>query len=243
MKNNLLAGFSPGRALDASQAYIMAGLSLLVGLAIGYVLHAGHAQPAPQPVMQMQSTMPKQTTAAAPAPMSQKQPSLEDIHKMADAQASPLLNKLKSDPNNSKVLEQIGATYNAGHQFKLAAQYYGKASQSDPKNTALRVKLAGALYESGNTDESIAQLNQVLTQEPNNANALFNIGAIKLNGKKDDKGALAAWKQLLKTNPQLAPDRKAQVEHLIQELEAKNAQKSGAPGTPLSQGAANEAGK
>ena len=86
-------------------------------------------------------------------------------------------------------------------------------------------------------------MNQVLTQEPNNANALFNIGAIKLNGKKDDKGALAAWKQLLKTNPQLAPDRKAQVEHLIQELEAKNAQKSGAPGTPLSQGAANEAGK
>jgi cytochrome c-type biogenesis protein CcmH/NrfG len=243
MKNNLLAGFSPGRALDTSQAYIMAGLSLLIGLAIGYVLHAGHAQPVPQPVMQMQSAMPMQNAAATPAPVSQKQPSLEDIHKMADAQASPLLNKLKSDPNNSKVLEQIGATYNAGHQFKLAAQYYGKASQADPKNTAVRVKYAGALYESGDANSAISQLNQVLAQEPNNANALFNIGAIKLNSQKDEKSAIAAWKLLLKTNPQLAPDRKAQVEHLIQELEAKNAQKPGTPGTPGPQGAANETGK
>ncbi len=236
MKNTLLAGFSPGRALDASQAYIMAGLSLLIGLGIGYVLHAGHAEPAPQPVMQMQSATPMQPAATAPAPMTQKQPSLEDIHKMADAQASPLINKLKSDPNNSKVLEQIGATYNAGHQFKLAAQYYGKAAQADPKNTAVRVKYAGALFESGDTKSAIDQLNQVLAQEPNNANALFNIGAIKLNSQKDEKGAIAAWKQLLKTNPQLAPDRKAQVEHLIQELEAKNAQKPGAPGGTNDQG-------
>lgn len=233
MKNNLLAGFSSGRVLDASQAYIMAGLSLIIGLAIGYVLHAGHAQPTPQPSMQMRPT------AAVPPPVSAtaKQPTLDEIHKMADAQASPLLNKLKSDPNNSKVLEQVGATYYEGHQFKVAAQYYGKAVQAEPKNTALRVKLAGALFESGDANGALAQLNMVLTQEPTNANALFNLGAIELNSKKDEKGAIAAWKQLLKTNPNLAPDRKAQVQHLIDQLEAKNAQKTG------TQGATNEPGK
>lgn len=228
MKTKLPAAFSPGRELDSTQAYIMAGFSLLIGLAIGFVLHAGHKQPTPDAVV------PMQPAAALPARAASTQPSLDEIHKMADAEASPLLSKLKTDPNNSKVLEQVGATYHAGHQFKLAAEYYGKASQADPKNTAVRVKYAGALFESGDANGALAQLNQVLAQEPNNANALFNIGAIKLNSKKDEKGALAAWKQLLKTNPHLEPERKAQVEQLIEQLEAKSTQKPGA------QGAAND---
>ena len=38
---------------------------------------------------------------------------------------------------------------------------------------------------------------------------------IKWQGKQDSKGALAAWQELLKSNPQLSPDRKAQVEKLM----------------------------
>lgn len=236
MKNNLLDDFAPSRTLEPMQVYLMAGLSLLIGLAIGYVLHAGQQQPGAQPPAQNQSLAPTPAPVTPPA----KQPTLDDFHKMADSQAAPLLNKLKSDPKNSKVLEQVGATYYAGHQFKSAAEYYGKAAQADPRNTALRVKLAGALFQSGNPNGAITQLNQVLEQEPNNPNALFNLGAIKLSAKKDPKGALSAWTQLLKTNPQLDPAHKAQVESLIDKLNAK----SNTGNSPLTtQGAAREQSK
>ncbi len=234
MKNILPGGVTPGRTLEPMQVYILAGLSLIIGLAIGYVLRAGHLQTVTPPSAETQSLAP--ATAPAPVAANAKQPTLEDIRKMADTQAAPLLNKLKTDPRNSKVLEQVGATYYEGHQFKLAAEYYGKAAQADPKNSAVRVKLAGALFQSGNPNGAITQLNQVLEQEPNNPNALFNLGAIRLNAKKDPKGALAAWNQLLKTNPQLEPERKAQVEHLIEQVQAKN-------NTGNEQGAANAQSK
>ncbi len=53
---------------------------------------------------------------------------------------------------------------------------------------------------------------------PKDANALFDLGMIKLQGKSDGKGAIAAWQRLLKTNPQLSPDRKATVMKLMADV-------------------------
>ncbi|MGA8730238.1 MAG: tetratricopeptide repeat protein [Terracidiphilus sp.] len=134
---------------------------------------------------------------------------------MADTQAAPLLEKLKSDPHNSALLSQVGAIYHTTHQFEQAAGYYGKAVQADPKNVVLRTKLASSLYRSGDPDGAIKQLNQALRYNPKDANALFDLGMIKLHGKQDGKGALAAWQQLLKSNPDLSADRKATVQQLM----------------------------
>ena len=44
---------------------------------------------------------------------------------------------------------------------------------------------------------------------------MFDLGIVKLNGKQDGKGALAAWQRLLKSNPQLSAERKATVQKLM----------------------------
>jgi len=147
-------------------------------------------------------------------------PSLDEMKQMADSKAAPLLAKLKSDPNNTVLLDQVGAIYHSTHQFKQAASYYDKAVQVDPKNISLRIKLAISLYRSGDVDGAIAQLNRALSIDPKDANALFDLGMIKLQGKQDSKGALAAWQQLLKTNPQLSPDRKATVQKLMASVQS-----------------------
>jgi cytochrome c-type biogenesis protein CcmH/NrfG len=152
--------------------------------------------------------------AAGGAPM----PSMEEMKGMADKQAAPLIEKLKSDPDNSSLLVQVGAIYHSTHQFKEAAGYYGRASQVDPKNVAIRTKLASSLYRGGDVDRAIAQLNQGLAYDPKDANALFDLGMIRLHGKQDGKGALAAWQQLLKTNPELSADRKAMVQKLMADV-------------------------
>ena len=142
-------------------------------------------------------------------------PTLQDMRQMADKQAAPLLDKLKSDPNNTALLVQVGAIYHTTHQFKEATAYYNKAVEIDPKNVAFRTKLASSLYRSGDVDGAIAQLNQALGYDPKDANALFDLGMIRLQGKQDGKGAVAAWQQLLKSNPQLSQDRKDAVEKLM----------------------------
>jgi cytochrome c-type biogenesis protein CcmH/NrfG len=146
-------------------------------------------------------------------------PSLEEMKQMADKKAAPLLEKLKGDPNNSDLLIQVGNIYKSTHQFKEAASYYDKALQIDPKNVAIRTEMASCLYYNGDVDGAISQLQQSLRVDPKDANSLFNLGMIRWQGKQDSKGAVAAWQQLLKSNPQLSAERKATVQKLMADVQ------------------------
>jgi cytochrome c-type biogenesis protein CcmH/NrfG len=82
--------------------------------------------------------------------------------------------------------------------------------------------MASCLYYGGDVDGAISQLQQSLRYDPKDANSLFNLGMVKWQGKKDSKGALAAWQLLLKSNPQLSADRKATVEKLMGDIQMGN---------------------
>jgi cytochrome c-type biogenesis protein CcmH/NrfG len=208
----------------------MAAIYLVVGLAIGYLVRGGQTSPP--------STHAMATTATAPvhpgAMVAGHMPTAQQMKQMADKQAAPLLEKLKSNPKDSASLMQVGAIYYTTGQFKQASSYYERALQAEPGNVADRVKLATSLYRDGDADGAIAQLNQALTYDPKDANTLFDLGMIKLQGKQDNKGALAAWRQLLKSNPQLSADHKAQVERLMASVAAGN------PRAHASEGAAGK---
>ena len=187
----------------------MAAVCLLVGLAIGY-LFRGSQSPAPT-APKASRTQPAAMAGTTGGPM----PSLEQMKQMADKKAEPLLAKLKSDPNNSGLLLQIGNIYKATHQFQDAISYYDRALKADSKNVLARNEMASCLYYTGDADGALAQLEQSLKADPKNADALFNLGAIKLDAKKDAKGAVAAWQQLLKSNPELDARKKAAVQKAI----------------------------
>ena len=228
MANQATSASAARPPLQAGQVYGMAVLCLVVGLAIGYLLQGSQAPslPAQSPgsPAQSQAPPPPQTAGAMPPSASaasmpgRRMPTLAELKQLADKQAAPLLEKLKSDPRNSALLVQVGAIYHSSHQFKEASVYYGKAVDADPGNVADRTKLASSLYRSGDVDGAIAQLNQALRFDPKDANSLFDLGMIRLQGKQDGKGAVAAWQQLLKSNPQLSPDRKTQVQKLMADV-------------------------
>jgi len=131
-----------------------------------------------------------------------------------------LLAKLKSDPKNKDLLIEIASFYKSAHQFKDAAGYLDRALQIDPKNVAIRTEMASCLYFDGNVDGALSALEESLHQKPTDANTLFNLGLIRWKGKNDAAGAIAAWKELLKTNPKL--DKKPIVEHMIAEAQGKS---------------------
>ncbi|MGD0735563.1 MAG: tetratricopeptide repeat protein [Terracidiphilus sp.] len=226
MRNKPTTESTASPFLPAMHVYAMAGLCLVVGLAIGYLFRVPQSH---VPATQNTAGAGAQSAPRAGAAGSQM-PSQRDMKRMADKQAEPLLEKLKNDPNNSALLLQVGAIYHTTRQFSEAAAFYGKAVQVDPKNVATRTKLAASLYRQGDVDGAIAQLNQALTYDPKDVNSLFDLGLIRLQAKRDDKGALAAWQQLLKTNPQLSPDRKATVQKLMTSVEASMIDQHGIEG-------------
>jgi len=193
-----------------AQVYAMACICLVIGLVLGYLYRGSASSRVTQPPM-AQAASPASTAAGTHPQM----PSLEDMKRMADKKAEPLLAKLKSDPNNSQLLNQIGTLYKATHQFKEAAAYFQKAVDADPKNVAARTDLASCLFYDGDADGAIQQLQKSLSYDPKDANSLFNLGMIRLQGKNDPSGAISVWQQLLKANPSLPEDKKAAVQKLI----------------------------
>jgi cytochrome c-type biogenesis protein CcmH/NrfG len=208
MTNESTTALPVAPTLGAVYVYFMAALCLGVGLGVGYLMRSS------QPAMTTQRNAAQTTTSASSKPAGHH-PGLKEMQQMADKQAAPLLEKLKSNPNDSSVLVQVAAIYHTTHRFKEAADYYNRAVESDPKNVPVRTKLASSLYRNGDIDGAIAQLNRALKDQPTDANALFDLGMIKLQGKGDAKGALATWQRLLKTNPQLSPERRATVLKLM----------------------------
>jgi cytochrome c-type biogenesis protein CcmH/NrfG len=205
---------------STQQVYVLAVVSLLVGLSVGYLFLGKPANPGtartPPPISAANLT---------PTPKGgHPQITLEQMKQLANVKASTLIEKSKADPKNSDLLAQIAAIYQSSHQFKEAADYFKKALEIDPKNVANRTSLASCLYYSGDVDGAIDQLKQALKYNPKDANALFNLGMIKYQGKKDPAGAIATWEQLLKQNLNL--DRKPIVEQMIAEAKARSETKN-----------------
>jgi Tfp pilus assembly protein PilF len=198
-----------------TQTYAMAAVCLVVGVLVGYLVR-GSANPSAQAASATAQT--QQPASAPPSGMGQQpMPTMDDMKRMADKQAQPLLATLKTDPKNAALLNKTALTYKAAHQFKEAIPYFQKALDVDPKNVAIRDDMASCMYYTGDVDGALDQLNQSLTYDPKFPGTLLNIGIIKWQGKKDVKGAVASWQTLLKLNPNF-PQKEA-VEHMITEAQ------------------------
>jgi len=200
------SGWTPG------QVIVLAAVCLVVGLVGGYFLPVGKAANA--------AHSGAAGTLTSPHPI----PTMEQMKSLANANAAPLLEKLKTSPNDASLLAQLGSVYSSNHQFKQAAQYFDKSLRIDPKNIPNRVALASCLYYGGDVDSALAQLDQALKYDPKDINSLFDVGVMRWKGKKDAAGAIAAWQQLLKAHPDL--DRRPTVEKMIAEARASGATKN-----------------
>jgi cytochrome c-type biogenesis protein CcmH/NrfG len=212
MASELTSPAASGQGWRPVQAYAMAAICLLLGAALGYLFRASGAVHNPARNPQNTQSMVQSVASTGGAPT---MPSLDDMKRMADKQAEPLLAKLKSDPNNVSLLVQVARMYESTHQFPEAGGYFGRAVQADPKNVALRTEMASCLYYGGDVDGAINQLQQAVQEKPGDANALFNLGLIRWKGKGDTKGALEAWKQLMSSNPNLDAKKKAELEKVM----------------------------
>lgn len=194
-----------------TQAYVLAVICLVVGVAIGYLVR-GSASSALPPAHPSTSA----DSGGMPSGMNQ-QPTPDQLRHMADVQAKPILDQLKSSPNDAELLYKAGNVYYDAKQFPEAVKYYEQSAQQNPKALNVRTDLATAYYYAGDPDRSLAEFDGVLKVDPKYANALFNQGMIRWQGKMDIKGAVESWKKLLASNPDY--EHRDQIQEMIAQVE------------------------
>jgi len=184
-----------------TQAYVLAAFCLLLGVALGY-LFRGSASTATQ------------ASAATPSATAPHAPEADPNAQAALAQAAaPLLEAVNKDPKDYDALVKLGDLFYDGKQFPGAIQYYERALVIHPDNPDVRTDMGTAYWYTGDADKAITELQTSLKYRPGHPQTLFNLGWVRWQGKTDPKGAVEAWEQLLKANPDY-PQRQ-QVEQYI----------------------------
>lgn len=190
------SGYSP------KQSLVMAVVFLVVGLALGFVIRGTRQKAAPAKPTAPVATMPANSPVLP-----------EQLKQMADEQAKPIVEKLKSDPKDPALLTQLGDLRYDAAQYKEAITYYEQSLAADPKNTRVRADMASAYAYSGDPDRAISEYQTALKYDPKNGLSLLNIGMVQWHDKGNVKAALESWEKLAKVNPQFA--KQVQLDQLI----------------------------
>ena len=210
---------------SSTQAYTLAVICLLAGVAGGWLFRGSQPAAAAAPAASANSAPASKTEGGQPTP--------EQMKKMADVSVAPLLEQLKSDPNNAGLLTNIGNLYYDAQQYSQAIDYYRRVLQVQPADAAVRTDMATAIWYSGDADTAIAEFNQALAYDPTKPNTLFNLGIVKWQGKMDIAGAIAAWQKLLDSNPSF--EGRARVEQMIAQARQHSGIKPGTQAKSLAQ--------
>jgi cytochrome c-type biogenesis protein CcmH/NrfG len=204
------------------QAYVLAIICLLVGIAGGWFIRGSQS-----PVLATTESASASPQAPSGADANSGPPTPAQMQKMAETQAGPLIEKLKTDPRNSELLANIGNVYYDTHLFPTAIDYYQQALKLEPANTAVRTDLGTAYWFNGDADSAIAEFQKSLSYEPNKANTLFNLGIVEWQGKMEIDKAVTTWQKLLDTNPNY--EGKDKVLELMAQAKKHSGLKPGVP--------------
>jgi tetratricopeptide (TPR) repeat protein len=202
------------------QAYTLAVLTLVIGIAVGYFARGSAAGTSTAESAQAAAPANAGNPGNAPlgaaqlpgigSPQQQQAVSPEALAKAAE----PLLAQLKSNANDFDTLSKLGNLYYDSQAYPQAIGYYEKALALQPKNPDVRTDLGTSYWYTGDADKAIANFEKALAVRPNHPGTLFNLGIVKWQGKNDPKGAVAAWEKLLANNPDYP--QKDEVQSLIE---------------------------
>jgi cytochrome c-type biogenesis protein CcmH/NrfG len=179
---------------------LQAWLFLLIGFALGFGgFYTWTKQRAPDVVRAMpipvDPNVPTDLSGGASAASDAAAPPVDM------ARVNELMAKIKQNPKDFDAIVELGNMNFDQKNYTDAVNLYQKALEIRPDAVNVRTDMGTAMFYQNRFDEAIAVFQQVLKSDKNNAQALFNLGVAMLHGKKDPKGALKYWEQLVETNP------------------------------------------
>jgi tetratricopeptide (TPR) repeat protein len=154
---------------------------------------------------------PAETRSSPEGTMSANNPPIDAAERLA------ALEKMSAqDPQNPDLQTQVANLYYDLGQYDKAADFYERSLKLRPKDPNAETDLAVCLHYIGQSDKALETLDAVLGYSPGFVQAMFNKGIILANAKKDTKGAINIWEELLRSNPNY-PQR-SELEQRIRQL-------------------------
>lgn len=192
--------FPPGY-WKSGQAYAFAMITLILGIAVGYLFRGSSTEPV--------------SAASYGAPQYSSANLSPSGSTSLSSATQPMLERLNQNPNDPELLANIGNQYYDGRDYSKAIDYYERALKLTPNNVSVRTDMGTAMWYSGDADGAIREYEKSLTYEANYPQTLFNMGIVKWQGKHDARSAVELWQKLLSLHPDY-PERQ-KVEQLIQQ--------------------------
>ena len=190
-------GLAEQTGWTSKQAYTLAVFCLLLGIPLGYFFRGSAS---PELASASSSTTSSNQVQRAGGIAQEAQPSVDE-KKAIERAAAPLLERLKTDPADLEAIVKLGNIYFDGQQFPEAIKYYGRALELKPEDPDVTTDMGTAYWYTGDADHAITEFQKSLKIRPAHAGTLFNLGVVRWQGKSDPKGAVQAWEELLKRNP------------------------------------------
>ena len=153
-------------------------------------------------------------TASAP-PQQQQQPGL------TSEQARTILaleQEVAANPTNADAWTQLGHVYYDTDNPAKAINAYEKSLELSPNDPNVLTDLGVMYRRSGQPEKALAAFDQAMSIAPNHEQSRFNKGVVLRYDQNDREGALKAWEELLKINPNALAPNGMPVSEAIKEL-------------------------
>ncbi|HLG23273.1 MAG TPA: tetratricopeptide repeat protein [Candidatus Manganitrophaceae bacterium] len=109
--------------------------------------------------------------------------------------------RLEKNPRDIEAIVFLGNANFDIQRYEKAKEFYLGALEIDPDNLYIRTDLASSYRHLGDYDQALKELQTVLKADPHHEVALYNLGVIYVNDKKDPQKGAAAWTRLIKLKP------------------------------------------
>jgi len=154
---------------------------------------------------------PQMAPPGAPAPAPPARDTME-----ATSQIQTLKEILKKDPKNLPAWVELGNLYFDTDQPKEAIDAYNHYLAAKPDNPDVRTDLGIMYRKLGQFDKALEEFRKAAQSDPKHVNSRYNIGLVLLHDKQDMAGAIKAWEEYLKVDPnsERAQRIKAQIERM-----------------------------
>jgi cytochrome c-type biogenesis protein CcmH/NrfG len=132
------------------------------------------------------------------------------------SQVQTLKEIVKKDPKNLPAWVELGNLYFDTDQPKEAIEAYSQYLAIKPDNPDVRTDMGIMYRKLGQFDKAIEEFRKAAQSDPKHANSRYNIGLVLLHDKQDIKGAVKAWEDYLKVDPnsERAQRIRAQIEKM-----------------------------
>ena len=147
--------------------------------------------------MQSSPTGPVQTSSAPP-PQQQQQPGFSNEQAR---QILALEQEVALNPTNVNAWTQLGNVYFDTSNFVKAIRAYEKSLELSPDNPNVLTDLGVMYRRSGQPQQALESFDRAIAAAPGHEQSRFNKGIVLRYDFNDREGAVKAWEELLKVNP------------------------------------------